>query len=147
MENVKCDNFRIICLLCPMFCNFSATKSNYAHMLTEYVTAQEIGEGKVGPGECFPYYKKCPKSIFKSGREANKYRFVERLIYVVTFAECRCENLPIDGLLCFFYCSHILSDEDSDLDDNLIDLDETEKELTQSNKNKNKETAQSIFNM
>lgn len=56
------------------FFYFSATKSNYAHLLTEYVTAQQIGEGKSGPGECFPYYKKCPKSLFKSGRAANKYR-------------------------------------------------------------------------
>lgn len=54
--------------------DFSATKSNYAHLLTEYVTAQQIGEGKLSPGECFPYYKKCPKSLFKSGRAANKYR-------------------------------------------------------------------------
>lgn len=54
-----------------------ATKSNYAHMLTEYVTAQRIGEGKHGPGECFPYYKKCPKSIFKmNAKETTKYRFV-----------------------------------------------------------------------
>lgn len=54
--------------------HFSATKSNYAHLMTEYVTAQQIGEGKIGPGECFPYFSKCPKSIFKSGRKANKYR-------------------------------------------------------------------------
>jgi len=49
---------------------FTATKSNYAHLMTEYVRAQQIGEGKVEPGECFPYYKKCPKSIF---RGSNKY--------------------------------------------------------------------------
>lgn len=52
----------------------SATKSNYSHLLSEYVRAQQVGEGKIGPGECYPYYKNCPKSIFKSGREASKYR-------------------------------------------------------------------------
>lgn len=36
-------------------------------MLPEYVRAEKIGEGTSGPGECFPYYKDCPRSIFKTG--------------------------------------------------------------------------------
>lgn len=64
---INCDNFFLVIFN-------RATKSNFAHLLTEYVTAQEIGEGKRGPGECFPYYKHCPKSIFKFDKERNKYR-------------------------------------------------------------------------
>lgn len=30
-----------------------------------------MGEGKQAPGECFPYFKACPKSIFKA--LASKY--------------------------------------------------------------------------
>lgn len=55
-------------------CIFSVTKSNFAHLLEEYVTAQEIGEGKQAPGECYPYHKACPKSIFKFSKADNKYR-------------------------------------------------------------------------
>lgn len=40
--------------------------------MPDYVKAQEVGEGKVAPGECFPYYKDCPKSIFQ-GSPNNKY--------------------------------------------------------------------------
>lgn len=40
--------------------------------MPDYVKAQEVGEGKVAPGECFPYYKECPKSVFK-GSANNKY--------------------------------------------------------------------------
>lgn len=34
--------------------------------------AERIGSGEVGPGECFPYFKECPKSLF-SGAVKNKY--------------------------------------------------------------------------
>lgn len=54
------------------------TKSNYAYLLTEYVIAQQIGEGKRRPGECFPYFKKCPRSIFRGAAEPNKYRSVQK---------------------------------------------------------------------
>lgn len=47
------------------------TKSPFAELIPEYVRAQRVGEGKQAPGECFPYYKACPKSIFKA--LANKY--------------------------------------------------------------------------
>lgn len=45
--------------------------------MDEYVTAQQVGEGKLSPGECYPYYKKCSKSIFKNAKEQNKYRYLE----------------------------------------------------------------------
>ena len=45
---------------------FSASKSPYAHLLDEYVEAEEVGKGQSGAGECFPYFKACPKSLFKS---------------------------------------------------------------------------------
>lgn len=119
--------------------NFSATKSNYAHLLTEYVTAQQIGEGKVGPGECFPYYKKCPKSIFKSGRQANKYRFVLWKYDSIL-------GIEIKRNLYHFHYSHISSEDgDSELNDNVIELDDTDEEIA--HLNKNKDTAQTMFNM
>lgn len=40
--------------------------------MDEYVKAERIGSGEIGPGECFPYFKECPKSLF-SGAVKNKY--------------------------------------------------------------------------
>ncbi|XP_054735446.1 uncharacterized protein LOC129242683 [Anastrepha obliqua] len=51
----------------------TATSSPFADLIPEYVRAQEIGEGRKAPGECFPYYKECPKSIFKAAQK-EKYR-------------------------------------------------------------------------
>ncbi|XP_055679744.1 uncharacterized protein LOC129787925 [Lutzomyia longipalpis] len=51
----------------------TASKSPFAHLLDDYVTAQKIGEGTLGPGECFPYYKKCPRSLFRSSID-HKYQ-------------------------------------------------------------------------
>ena len=39
--------------------------SPYSEHLDEYVLAENIGKGKQSPGECFPYYKECPKSLFR----------------------------------------------------------------------------------
>lgn len=50
----------------------SASKSEYADLLVEYVEAERVGQGTHGPGECFPYYKECPRSFFKS--PSHKYR-------------------------------------------------------------------------
>lgn len=36
------------------------------------MTAERIGSGELGPGECFPYFKECPKSLFSSS-VTNKY--------------------------------------------------------------------------
>ncbi|KAG6452016.1 uncharacterized protein LOC115444757 [Manduca sexta] len=47
---------------------FTPSKSPYADLLDEYVEAQKAGESG---GECWPYYRLCPKSIFESS--ANKY--------------------------------------------------------------------------
>lgn len=41
-------------------------------MLSEYVDAEKAGTGNNdGPGECWPYYKDCPKSLFLPKK--NKY--------------------------------------------------------------------------
>lgn len=44
---------------------FSASKSPYADLLDEYVQAEIAGKGTEGPGECWPYMKDCPKSLFQ----------------------------------------------------------------------------------
>lgn len=46
----------------------SASKSPYADILEEYVQAERAGKGvdSGGPGECWPYMKDCPKSLFLS---------------------------------------------------------------------------------
>ncbi|XP_041984639.1 uncharacterized protein LOC121737138 isoform X2 [Aricia agestis] len=46
---------------------FSPSKSPYAELLEEYVEAQKTGEST---GECWPYYRLCPKSFFQP---SNKY--------------------------------------------------------------------------
>ncbi|XP_052566552.1 uncharacterized protein LOC120418795 [Culex pipiens pallens] len=50
---------------------FTASLSPYSEHLDEYVSAEQIGKGTAGPGECFPYYKDCPKSLF---RVANNFQ-------------------------------------------------------------------------
>ncbi|XP_062708007.1 uncharacterized protein LOC115266582 [Aedes albopictus] len=47
---------------------FTASLSPYSEHLDEYVSAENVGKGKSGPGECFPYYKDCPKSLFQMGK-------------------------------------------------------------------------------
>ncbi|CAG9564034.1 unnamed protein product [Danaus chrysippus] len=49
---------------------FSPNKSPYAEMLSEYVEAQRAGESG---GECWPYYRLCPKSFFQPSN--NKYSY------------------------------------------------------------------------
>ncbi|XP_066995247.1 uncharacterized protein [Anabrus simplex] len=48
---------------------FTASKSPYADLLEEYVTAERAGQDH---GECWRYYKDCPKSLFLATNE-NKY--------------------------------------------------------------------------
>ena len=48
-----------------------ASKSPFADMLEEYVNAEQTGQEN-GHGECWRYYKACPKSLFMSPQE-NKY--------------------------------------------------------------------------
>lgn len=51
---------------------YRASKSPYAHLLQEYIEAENAGKGKPGsPGECWPYIKDCPKSLFLP--KHNKY--------------------------------------------------------------------------
>ncbi|XP_026320859.1 uncharacterized protein LOC113230960 isoform X2 [Hyposmocoma kahamanoa] len=47
---------------------FSPSKSPFSSLLQEYVEAQKAGETG---GECWPYYRLCPKSIFMPS--SNKY--------------------------------------------------------------------------
>lgn len=42
---------------------FRASLSPYSDLLTDYVKAEQMGKEV---NECIPYYKQCPKSIFKS---------------------------------------------------------------------------------
>ncbi|XP_046387337.1 uncharacterized protein LOC124156895 [Ischnura elegans] len=48
---------------------FTASKSPFASVLEEYVAAEKAG---MDDGDCWRYYKKCPKSLFL-WKERNKY--------------------------------------------------------------------------
>ncbi|XP_063701611.1 uncharacterized protein LOC134831735 [Culicoides brevitarsis] len=50
----------------------TASQSPFAELMDDYVKAEKVGKGELSPAECFPYYKECPKSLFKQDR--NKYR-------------------------------------------------------------------------
>ncbi|KAJ4435375.1 hypothetical protein ANN_17989 [Periplaneta americana] len=50
---------------------FTASKSPFADVLEEYVNAERAGQ-EHGHGECWRYYKACPKSLFLTSQE-NKY--------------------------------------------------------------------------
>lgn len=41
--------------------------------MNEYVVAEKIGKREEQPGECFPFFKDCPKSLFQEANP-NKYR-------------------------------------------------------------------------
>ncbi|XP_052897619.1 uncharacterized protein LOC128304469 [Anopheles moucheti] len=58
------EKFGLIGEMLKLF--FTASLSPYSEHLDEYVTAEKIGRGQDGPGECFPYYKDCPRSLFRS---------------------------------------------------------------------------------
>ncbi|XP_008545394.1 uncharacterized protein LOC103569710 [Microplitis demolitor] len=53
------SNFGLIGEMLKLF--FTASKSPFANLLNEYVEAEN--RGKIH-GECWPYYKNCPKSLF-----------------------------------------------------------------------------------
>ncbi|XP_011566233.2 uncharacterized protein LOC105395948 isoform X1 [Plutella xylostella] len=59
-------NFGFIGEIMKLF--FTPSKSPYATLLEEYTEAQKAGENG---GECWPYYRLCPKSIFQPA--TNKY--------------------------------------------------------------------------
>lgn len=52
---------------------FSASRSPFANLLKEYVEAENRGKFH---GECWPYFKDCPKSLFLPS--TNKYQLVCR---------------------------------------------------------------------
>ncbi|XP_058831007.1 uncharacterized protein LOC131689733 [Topomyia yanbarensis] len=58
------ENFGLIGEILRLF--FTASLSPYSEHLQEYVSAENIGKGQSGPGECFPYFKDCPKSLFRT---------------------------------------------------------------------------------
>ncbi|KAL7732085.1 hypothetical protein ACLKA6_015846 [Drosophila palustris] len=70
MHSRSLEKFGVFGELTKLF--LTVTKSPFSELIPEYVRAQRVGEGKQAPGECFPYYKACPKSIFKA--LANKYK-------------------------------------------------------------------------
>ncbi|XP_015585055.1 uncharacterized protein LOC107262908 isoform X2 [Cephus cinctus] len=53
------DNFGLLGEMLKLF--FTASKSPFAHLLEEYVEAEKRGKLH---GECWPYFKNCPKSLF-----------------------------------------------------------------------------------
>ncbi|XP_043277810.1 uncharacterized protein [Venturia canescens] len=53
------NNFGLIGEMLKLF--FTASKSPFAYMLKEYVEAENRGKKH---GECWPYFKNCPKSLF-----------------------------------------------------------------------------------
>ncbi|EDW72778.1 uncharacterized protein Dwil_GK17001 [Drosophila willistoni] len=69
MHSRSLEKFGVFGEMTKLF--LTVTKSPFSELLPEYVQAQHVGEGKQAPGECFPYYKACPKSIFKA--LASKY--------------------------------------------------------------------------
>uniref|UniRef100_A0AAG5D3Z3 Secreted peptide n=1 Tax=Anopheles atroparvus TaxID=41427 RepID=A0AAG5D3Z3_ANOAO len=69
------DKFGLIGEMLKLF--FTASLSPYSEHLEEYVTAEKIGRGQDGPGECFPYYKDCPKSLFRASN-AFQHRYQQQ---------------------------------------------------------------------
>lgn len=53
--------------------NYRASQSPFSHLMEEYVAAEKIGKGEIDPGECFPFFKDCPKSLFQTA-SSNKYK-------------------------------------------------------------------------
>ncbi|XP_076283923.1 uncharacterized protein LOC143210694 isoform X2 [Lasioglossum baleicum] len=60
------NNFGLIGEMLKLF--FTASKSPFADLLTDYVEAENRGKFH---GECWPYFKDCPKSLFRSSE--NRY--------------------------------------------------------------------------
>ncbi|XP_034656177.1 uncharacterized protein LOC117893609 [Drosophila subobscura] len=69
MHSRSLDKFGVFGEMTKLF--LTVTESPFADLVPDYVQAQRVGEGKQAPGECFPYFQACPKSIFKA--LANKY--------------------------------------------------------------------------
>ncbi|XP_058123907.1 uncharacterized protein LOC131281554 [Anopheles ziemanni] len=69
------EKFGLIGEMLKLF--FTASLSPYSEHLDEYVTAEKIGRGQDGPGECFPYYKDCPKSLFRASN-AFQHRYQQQ---------------------------------------------------------------------
>lgn len=115
---------------------FSATKSKYAHLMDEYVTAQKVGEGEISPGECYPYYKDCSKSIFKNAKEQNKYRYLQFIYFLI-------KALKKSNIYHHLFSANAEQDHNSDLPedntdiDNVIQLNGIENEFRETKLNSN----------
>ncbi|KAL4153151.1 hypothetical protein QTP88_000984 [Uroleucon formosanum] len=51
---------------------FTASRSTYADLMNDYVTAETIGKNSK---ECYPYFKECPKSLF-----TNNHNYSENVL-------------------------------------------------------------------
>ncbi|XP_046628142.1 uncharacterized protein LOC124308981 isoform X1 [Neodiprion virginianus] len=60
------DNFGFVGEIIRLF--FTASKSPFAELMKDYVDAEKTGKSH---GECWPYFKACPKSLFLPS--SNKY--------------------------------------------------------------------------
>ncbi|XP_059216911.1 uncharacterized protein LOC106089602 isoform X2 [Stomoxys calcitrans] len=69
------DHYGVFGEMAKLF--LTVTRSPFSDLIPEYVKAQEIGEGRTAPGECFPYYKDCPRSVFKA-MQKQRYRESQR---------------------------------------------------------------------
>ncbi|EDW30035.1 GL22556 [Drosophila persimilis] len=69
MHSRSLEKFGVFGEMTKLF--LTVTESPFSDLVPDYVQAQRVGEGKQAPGECFPYFKACPKSIFKA--LASKY--------------------------------------------------------------------------
>uniref|UniRef100_A0A2M3Z6H1 Secreted peptide n=1 Tax=Anopheles braziliensis TaxID=58242 RepID=A0A2M3Z6H1_9DIPT len=71
------EKFGLIGEMLKLF--FTASASPYSQHLDEYVMAEKVGRGQDGPGECFPYFKDCPRSLFRSAHNfQHKYQQPEQ---------------------------------------------------------------------
>ncbi|XP_050092697.1 uncharacterized protein LOC126575821 [Anopheles aquasalis] len=71
------EKFGLIGEMLKLF--FTASASPYSQHLDEYVMAEKLGRGQDGPGECFPYFKDCPRSLFRSAHNfQHKYQEPEQ---------------------------------------------------------------------
>ncbi|XP_063366933.1 uncharacterized protein LOC134655402 isoform X1 [Cydia amplana] len=72
---------------------FTPSKSPYATLLSEYVEAQKAGEKG---GECWPYYRLCPRSIFQPS--PNKYSKEAEDLHRRQEHDNIDNNIDIDGI-------------------------------------------------
>ncbi|KYN07142.1 hypothetical protein ALC62_01897 [Cyphomyrmex costatus] len=96
------NNFGLIGEMLKLF--FTANRSPFANLLNEYVEAENRGKFH---GDCWPYFKDCPKSLFLPSN--NKYQvakcrgFVIKSKYIVGQI-LRCLTSKIKKKMKGLYC-------------------------------------------